>query len=113
MSNTAINPATKRKDLPALLSTKQVRELADGEYYPAFFYNAMLGLKRPNAALLDYEKGIIDPDEVRFRGAFRAFRKRHKGEKPMIMIAGRELKRIWKDGRQIGAFSKCLERMAG
>ena len=103
-----LTPSTKRSDLPEEFSEKQIQTLEINTYYPAHFYNATTGIKRPDIAISDFEKGVINPDDVRFRGFYRPFRKRRVGEKTLIMIKGRELKRIYKEGRTLGLHAKSI-----
>lgn len=98
--------------MPKRMTSQQINQLDDTEYYPAYFYNAVVQLGRPNAALLDFDRGIIDPDEVIFLGIYRPFEKRPFGTKARMRIRGRELKRIFTEGRQPTRFTGKLERIA-
>lgn len=104
--------SSKRHELPEEFSEQEANALESKTYYPSHFYNAVVGIKRTDVALKDFERGIINPDEVRFRGIYRPFQKRLKGQKARMMIRGRELKRIYKEGRVMGLHMKALKERA-
>ena len=112
MKKNNLTPETKKKDMPKRLTAQQVQQLDGNDFYPAYFYNAALEIARHNIALLDYDKGIIDPDEVRFLGAQVWGEKRVIGNKARLRIRGREIQRIFKEGRQPRRFTGKLERLA-
>lgn len=112
MSNQELSPATRKRDMPEYLTGDQVANLQDDAFYPSFFYNVMFDLKQSNAVLKDYERGIIDPRQVITLGPYKPMMKRKVGQKVRLRISGRELKRLWQDGRQVGFYKKVLERLA-
>lgn len=98
----------KRRELPEQLSEKQVRQLAADVFYPSGVYLSAFGLKAGTTAIKDYENGIINPLEVRFKGLYRPFRPRTHGQRVGLMIRGREIRRVYKEGRQPGRYSRIL-----
>ena len=112
MSNSKYTPDTPKVQMPKRMTAKEVAQLDAGEFYPSYFYNSVMEIARSNVALKDFEDGIIKPDEVKFMGRFIPFKKRTVGCKVRMLIRGRELKRVYSDGRQVNRFALDLERLA-
>lgn len=105
-----ITPKTKRRELPDQLPDSAVKTLDDSTHYHAAVYAATFGVGSPSVALRDFERGIIDPAECRFLGIYRPFAQRRIGEKARIMISGREIQRIYREGRIPGYHAKKLSQ---
>ncbi|MBT64714.1 MAG: hypothetical protein CML13_16065 [Puniceicoccaceae bacterium] len=112
--NKTITEHTSKADLPLLFTDEQLESLEDDAWYPGYFYNSAIGLKRTDALKFDWERGIIDPESVRCLGSSVLGQKLTVGQKMRPVILGRELKRVSPigEGRVIGTFSEKMERLA-
>ena len=92
----------KKGDLPKKMQPEDIRRLRPDVYYPCQFYASMCGVSINTVLRRDYENGAIDPKEVRTSGPHRPG---STGRKSPLVVTGREIRRIFEQGRIYDRFS--------